>query len=259
MAPWLRLTGPRPHAGPLLPLEGTRSEDQAHHSPRRHGETDPAGRRGRGLPGRGGVRRPHCERERGPPVQRRAAHPGERLGDEGGRPRHRLGRRPRDQPCRRHRRQHGLPGRDRQDQEAGRHRRGRARHQAHARYVQAADQRRRRHLRRPVPLFARLQRAQRQHVLLPDRRALRPGGLHLVQQLRAHHHAGHQRGLQLPGQRLRPGQVHQLLDRAPERGRQPDHLQRGHPECGPDRLPARLHHRYAQRQGHRAQRHRQLR
>ena len=50
------------------------------------------------------------------------------------------------------------------------------------RYVPAAAVGRGRHLRRPVPLLARLQRGQRKHLLLPHRRALREGRQDLVHQ-----------------------------------------------------------------------------
>ena len=106
--------GPRPHAGPRLPLGGTKSEDQAHHPPQRYRETDPADRRHHRPRGRRRARRPQRERARTTPT--RSARPQLKSASDAvaqGRCRgHRLGRRQQDQPCRRHRRQHGLPGRD---------------------------------------------------------------------------------------------------------------------------------------------------
>ena len=81
--------------------------------------------------------------------------------------------------------------------------RGAARLQSVSGRLTPTHRRRRRHLRQPVPLLARVQRAQRQHVLLPDRGALHRPGHRVVLQLQPHHQARRPDRHQLPEQRLR--------------------------------------------------------
>ena len=69
--------------------------------------------------------------------------------------------------------------------------------------LQPTHLRRRRHLRRRLPLLAGLQRPQRQHVLLPDRRALHQHRRDLVRNSSHTTVLGTRTGTQLPGQRLR--------------------------------------------------------
>ena len=111
-----------------------------------------------------------------------------------------------------------------------------------------------------LALLRRLQRPQRQHVLLPDRRSLHRRRGHLVLQLRPHHGDRPHRRVQLPRQRLRPRALQHLArpaTRAPRAA--PTSPAPANATVGHVRHPARQHHRHAQRQRHRPERHRQLR
>lgn len=175
--------------GPRSPLGGI-SEERAHHP--RSG----VARRTRliavasGLVAVGAIAiptaacaepRPRTEVQRRPARRRRSGGPCR------GCPGHRMAGRQCDRHPGRHRRPHGLPGRDRQDRAGrGRQRRG-GPHRPHRGYLPQVHLRRRRHLRTQLALLTRLQRPQRQHLLLPDGRSLHRRQPALVHQLLAHH------------------------------------------------------------------------
>ncbi|CAM5624526.1 Serine protease OS=Streptomyces microflavus OX=1919 GN=Smic_14180 PE=3 SV=1 [Streptomyces microflavus] len=90
-------------------------------------------------------------------------------------------------------------------------------------------------------LLAGLQRPQRLHLLLPDRRSLHRRRDHLVGELRPHHGARHDVRLQLPEQRLRHRALHEHHHRQGRHGRQPGHHQCRQRHQRDGRHPPRLH------------------
>ena len=112
--------------------------------------------------------------------------------------RHRLVRRRQHRPRRRHGRQHRVEGRGGVAPAVGRLGRPGPADQPRGGHLPAAARGRRRDLRRPVPLLARLQRRQGRHLLLPHRRALREGRQDLVHRPGPPHADRPHHRLQLP-------------------------------------------------------------